>query len=85
MPAGNLFDQQTIGLTRLPLPTRAQDEYKNEPGTVIAADFYGASRLLPLSGEWHVAHLEPHACPCAPEQHLGGSCWPVCALTLPQP
>jgi hypothetical protein len=28
-----------------------QDEYKDEPGTVIAADFYGASRLLPLSGE----------------------------------
>lgn len=41
---------------------RAQDEYKNEPGTVIAADFYGSSRLLPLSGERHVVRLEPHAC-----------------------
>ena len=29
-----------------------QDEYKSEPGSVIAADFYGASRLLPLSGAW---------------------------------
>ena len=40
--------------TRLPAPTSSctptQDEYKGEPGTVVAADFYGASRLLPLSG-----------------------------------
>ena len=31
--------------------TDLQDEYKDEPGTVIAADFYGASRLLALPGE----------------------------------
>jgi hypothetical protein len=34
----------------LPPPPSLQDEYKSEPGSVIAADFYGASRLLPLSG-----------------------------------
>ena len=38
-----------------------QDEYKDEPGTVIAADFYGASRLLPLSG----APARPLAQPAA--------------------
>ena len=36
--------------TPVPCPPSPQDEYKDEPGSVIAADFYGASRLLPLSG-----------------------------------
>jgi len=27
------------------------DEYRNEPGTVIEADFYHANQFLPLSDE----------------------------------
>lgn len=52
---------------------------------MIAADFYGASRLLPLSGEWHGAHLEPLACSCALEQHLGGTCWLAVPRLCPHP
>ncbi len=32
-------------------PWRAQDEYKDAPGSVITADFYGSNQLMPLSDE----------------------------------
>lgn len=43
-----------------------QDEYKNEPGTVIAADFYGASSLLPLSDEQIVKKVHSNISACEP-------------------
>lgn len=51
-----------------------QDEYKGEPGTVIAADFYGASRLLPLSGERSPPSLR------WPLPSPASTCWPSLAL-----
>lgn len=47
-------DQQSLVLCVKPNVSCScppQDEYKNEPGTVVAADFYGATRLLPLTGK----------------------------------
>lgn len=46
--------------------TELQDEYKNEPGTVIAADFYGASRLLPLSDEDIIRKVQANIAECEP-------------------
>ncbi|KAI7840340.1 hypothetical protein COHA_006122 [Chlorella ohadii] len=46
--------------------TDLQDEYKNEPGTVIAADFYGSSRLLPLSDEDIIRKVQANIAECEP-------------------
>lgn len=37
-----------------------QDEYKDAPGSVITADFYGANELLPLTDEEVVARVKSH-------------------------
>ena len=60
-------------------PLRLQDEYRNEPGTVIAADYYGASRLLPLSGT--LRRLPPAAARlrAAGEPAGGWVLWVPCA------
>ncbi len=42
---------------RPPSSARRQDEYRDEPFTVLEADFYGANALLPLSDEALVAKV----------------------------
>lgn len=44
----------------------AQDEYRNEPGSVITADFYNASALLPLTDEAIVQRVKSHLVTCEP-------------------
>jgi uncharacterized protein with NAD-binding domain and iron-sulfur cluster len=44
-----------------------QDEYKDEPGTVIEADFYHANQLLPMSDEQIVAKVHRDLARCVPE------------------
>lgn len=46
--------------------TEMQDEYKDEPGTVIAADFYHANQLLPLSDEEIIAKVHRNITLCEP-------------------
>ena len=36
-----------------------QDEYRNEPFTVVEADFYGANALMPLPDDELVAKVGP--------------------------
>lgn len=43
-----------------------QDEYKNEPGSVVAADYYHAGALLPLSDEEIVRRTKSHMTVCEP-------------------
>lgn len=43
-----------------------QDEYKLEPGTVIAADFYHANTLMPLSHEEIVSKVKSNLDHCEP-------------------
>ena len=43
-----------------------QDEYKGEPGTVIAADFYHANTLLPLSDAEIIAKVKQNLGTCEP-------------------
>ncbi|GLI65776.1 hypothetical protein VaNZ11_009387 [Volvox africanus] len=43
-----------------------QDEYQNEPGTVISADFYHANSLLPLSDQEIVDRVVSHVATCEP-------------------
>lgn len=43
-----------------------QDEYKNESGSVIAADFYHANTLLPLSDAEIVAKVKQNLGICEP-------------------
>ena len=43
-----------------------QDEYKMEPGTVIAADFYHANTLMPLSHEEIVSKVKSNLDHCEP-------------------
>lgn len=43
-----------------------QDEYKESPGSVITADFYGASALLPLTDDEIVERLKSHIQTCEP-------------------
>ncbi|EFN58666.1 hypothetical protein CHLNCDRAFT_29963 [Chlorella variabilis] len=57
--------EQDCGATYFNL-SYLQDEYKDEPGTVIAADFYGASRLLPLSDEDIVKKVQSNIARCEP-------------------
>jgi uncharacterized protein with NAD-binding domain and iron-sulfur cluster len=42
------------------------DEYKDVEGSVVAADFYGASELLPLSDDAIVARVVSHLRECEP-------------------
>jgi uncharacterized protein with NAD-binding domain and iron-sulfur cluster len=42
------------------------DEYRNEPGTVIEADFYHANQFLPLSDEEIVAIVQRDLATCIP-------------------
>ncbi len=43
------------------------DEYRDEPGSVIEADFYHANQLLPLSDEQIVAKVQRDLTTCIPE------------------
>jgi len=43
-----------------------QDEYRNEPGSVIEADFYHANQLLPLSNEEIIAKVHQDLTTCIP-------------------
>ena len=43
-----------------------QDEYKTEPGTVIAADFYHSNTLMPLSDAEIVAKVKSNLDHCEP-------------------
>ena len=49
-----------------PLEAYLQDEYRTEPGSVIAADFYHASTLLPLSDEEIVRKVHSNIAKCEP-------------------
>lgn len=42
------------------------DEYRNEPGTVVEADFYHANQLLPLSDEQIVSKVQQDLATCIP-------------------
>lgn len=55
-----------IGATYFNL-TQLQDEYKSEPGTVIAADFYGASSLMPLTDDEIIKKVLSNLALCEPE------------------
>ena len=44
----------------------AQEEYQDEPGTVIAADFYHANQLLPLSDKDIIAKVHNNLVLCEP-------------------
>ena len=48
-----------------------QDEYRDAPGSVITADFYNASALLPLSDEAIVARVKAHLETCEPSAFKG--------------
>ena len=43
-----------------------QTEYRDEPGSVITADFYHASALLPLTDADIVQRLTSHLAACEP-------------------
>jgi uncharacterized protein with NAD-binding domain and iron-sulfur cluster len=43
-----------------------QDEYRDEPGSVIEADFYHANQLLPLSDEQIVEKVQHDLATCVP-------------------
>ncbi|PNH05243.1 Phytoene dehydrogenase, partial [Tetrabaena socialis] len=43
-----------------------QDEYRDEPGSVIAADLYHANMLLPLSDEAIIERMVSHITACEP-------------------
>ncbi|PSC69064.1 amine oxidase [Micractinium conductrix] len=47
-------------------PRNLHDEYKNEPGTVVAADFYGSTRLMPLTDEEIVRKVVSNMALCEP-------------------
>lgn len=44
-----------------------QDEYRDAPGSVITADFYNASALLPLTDQEVVDRVKSHLEVCEPE------------------
>ncbi len=52
--------------TQLSRNAPRQDEYKDEPGSVITADFYHANELMPLSDEQVVARARSHLEACEP-------------------
>lgn len=43
------------------------DEYRDEPGTVIEADFYHANQLLPMEDEQIIAKVQRDLAVCVPE------------------
>ena len=43
-----------------------QDEYANEPGTVIASDFYHSNELMPLSDEAIITRVVSNMGACEP-------------------
>ncbi|KAI8468019.1 MAG: hypothetical protein J3K34DRAFT_454404 [Monoraphidium minutum] len=57
--------ERTAGATFFDL-NALQDEYKDAPGSVVTADFYGASELLPLSDDEIVARAQAHIAVCEP-------------------
>lgn len=66
-----------------------QDEYKQEPGTVIAADFYHANTLLPLSDAEIVAKVKQNLDTCEPAFQAAQvtvacvyDCWPRIAVAM---
>merc|ERR1712113_701610 len=44
-----------------------QDEYRDSPGTVVAADFYHANSLLPLSDSEILEQVQRNMAKCVPE------------------
>ena len=48
-----------------------KDEYKDVPTSVITADFYNASALLPLSDDAIVARVKAHLETCEPQVFKG--------------
>ncbi|MFW6357639.1 MAG: hydroxysqualene dehydroxylase [Chroococcales cyanobacterium] len=44
-----------------------QDEYKDEPGSVIETDFYHANQLLPMSDEQIISKVHRDLATCVPE------------------
>ena len=66
-----------------------QDEYKQEPGTVIAADFYHANTLLPLSDAEIVAKVKQNLDTCEPAFQAAQvtvawayDCWPPMSVAM---
>ncbi|KIY95975.1 hypothetical protein MNEG_11988 [Monoraphidium neglectum] len=57
--------ERTAGATFFDL-NALQDEYRDAPGSVLTADFYGASELLPLSDDQIVQRLVDHIRVCEP-------------------
>lgn len=57
--------ENDVGCTYFNL-SELQDDLKNQSGTVIAADFYGASELLPLSDEEIVEKVHRNIAKCEP-------------------
>jgi hypothetical protein len=56
----------SIDKSMYPRTESTQDEYRSEPGSVIAADFYHASTLLPLSDEEIVRKVHANIAKCEP-------------------
>ncbi len=59
------FDR-TTGWTFFDL-NALHDEYRNEPGTVIEADFYHGNQFLPLSDEQIVERVQGYLATCIPD------------------
>jgi len=57
--------ENDVGCTYFNL-SELQDDLKSDPGTVVAADFYGASELLPLSDEEIVRKVHQNITRCEP-------------------
>jgi len=66
-PANVLADfEPDVGCSYFNLSYMQPDEFKNDPGTVIAADFYGASSLLPLSDKEILRKVQRNMALCEP-------------------
>ncbi|MBX2865910.1 MAG: FAD-dependent oxidoreductase [Leptolyngbyaceae cyanobacterium MAG.088] len=66
LPSNACFGfHQTTGWTFFDL-NALQDEYKNEPGSVIEVDYYHANQLLPLSDEQVVQLTQKDLAGCIP-------------------
>lgn len=67
MPSNACFGfDTTTGWTFFDLNT-LHDEYKDEPGTVVEADFYHANQFLPLSDDQIVKKVQDYLAQCIPE------------------
>lgn len=73
MAVGVSWFQHSVGrpqstcLLRFTTPSPSQDEYKDEPGSVMTVDFYNASGMLPLSDEAIVERVMRHLGTCEPQ------------------